>query len=86
MWPELYRARDNAKKIEKEIESLIKKQSSLKKEEISRHIEALIEDVDNTSAEIEEIILEIKKNMENHRKYLISKNRFLKRHYSIKKL
>lgn len=81
MWPELRKAKDTARKIEAEFDSLLKNHSSFGRKEIARQTDTLIAETETVFEKIEEEMLIMRQNMENHRKYLDSKARFLKRHY-----
>jgi hypothetical protein len=85
MWPELQKARENAKLIERSIEELQRNQNSLKKAEISKHSDLLISDIENATERIENQAKEMMKNLSDHKKYVSSKSRFLKRYYAINK-
>ena len=80
VWHELFKAKENARHISDEISHLLKEHNGLMKKEIAAQSEKLTEEVDQSLAIIEEECRELKKNMESHRKTLLSKSRFLKRH------
>ena len=82
MWAELQEARDRANEISKKIERLLKEQSSLMKNEIPKYSDKLLTDIDDSLVEIENEYKEMIKNIENHRKTIKAKTRFLRRHNS----
>ena len=82
MWAELQSARDRANDISKKIERLLKEQSSLSKNEIAKYSDKLMLNVEESLTEIESEYIEVLRDIENHRKILASKSRFLRRHNS----
>lgn len=81
-WPELLKAKKNMDNMQAEIEKLVKNHNSFKKEEIAKQDDTLIAEIDNALERIQEEAAEMQKNIINHRKYVRSKSRFLKRHYT----
>jgi len=85
MWPELKKAKQNAREISNETERLLKEHNTLSKNEISSHSEKLLVETEDAINIIKEQSNELRQNMESHKKQLISKIRFFKRHYRIGK-
>ena len=81
MWPELREAKKKSRDIEKEIDLLLKKQSSLDKNEISKHQRLLEEEVVESMRKVNELFSEMMKYMDEHRNQINAKSRFLRRHY-----
>ena len=79
-WHDLYNAKKNAQRIADEISRLLKEHNGLMKKEIAAQSEKLAEEVSESIKLIEEECSELIKNMESHRKTLLSKSRFLRRH------
>lgn len=80
VWHDLYKARENAKNVSYEIDRLIKEHNGVGKKEISLQSEKLAEQVGESLSVIDKENKELLKNMESHRKALLAKSRFLKRH------
>ena len=80
IWHDLFKAKENARHISDEISHLLKEHNSLVKKEIAAQSEKLAEEVSESLKLIEEECRDLVKNMESHRKTLLSKSRFLKRH------
>ncbi|MBI4170241.1 MAG: hypothetical protein HY514_00975 [Candidatus Aenigmarchaeota archaeon] len=81
-WPELLKAKRNLENMQIEINRLIRDHNSFRKKEIAKRDDILLAEIDNAIALLEEETEEMKNNIINHRKYVSSKSRFLKRHYS----
>jgi len=81
MWPELGKTKRNAENISMEIEKLLKDHNTLSREEILAHSEKLLAQTEESLQVIESQIADLRRNMENHKKQLRSKARFIKRHY-----
>ncbi len=81
MWPALLEAREKSMKIKQKIDSLLQNHNSLNKKEIADHNDLLVEQTNAALAEIEKEMGNISKLLNDHKKYLSSKKRFLKRHY-----
>ena len=81
-WPELYEAKKKAHEIANEIDKLLKEHNSLMKNEISQHSEKLLNETDDITELIKEKTKKLEKSLNNHRKQLEAKSRFLKRHYN----
>ena len=81
---ELVDAKEKAKEVELKIENLLKEQRTLDGRDIKNHIDKLVSEIEETTMDIKESQKEILKNLEEHKKKLISKERFLRRHYKIK--
>ena len=79
-WHDLYNAKKNAQSIADEISRLLKEHNGLVKKEIAAQSEKLAEEVGESIKLIEEEYEGLIKKMESHRKTLLSKSRFLKRH------
>jgi hypothetical protein len=82
MWPELLKAKQNVQEIEDLIDELLKSHSSLTRREIARHGDTLAADFEETLEAIRDRLDEFALHMKNHRRYLHSKARFVRRHYS----
>ncbi len=80
MWAELRDARNHADEISKKLQRLLKEQSSLMKNEIAKHSDKLIADIDDSLVEIEKEYKSIIENIEKHKKVLKAKSKFLRRH------
>ncbi len=80
-WPELLKAKENLQELSREIDKLLKNHNSLTKKELARQRDTLLAEFDASLDVIKEQIDEFILNMENHRKYIISKSRFMNRHY-----
>lgn len=80
-WPELLKAKENIKNIERQLNALLKNHNSFTKKELARQKDTLIAELDASIEIIYEEISELRRNMDNHRKYLDSKSRFVRRHY-----
>ena len=80
-WPELLKARDNLKNIERQIDLLMKNHNSLTKRELARQNEFLLANFDESLKMIKAELKEFDLNMRNHRNHIESKSRFMKRHY-----
>jgi len=81
-WPELYEAKKKANEISVEIEKLLKEHNGLLKKEIAKHSEKLLSETNDAIDIVKERIKELQKNLENHKKQLLTKSSFLKRHNS----
>lgn len=79
-WHDLYKAKENAQSIADEISRLLKEHNGLMKKEIAAQSEKLAEEAGESITIIREEYKELLKNMESHRKMVLSKSRFLKRH------
>ena len=82
MWAELKEAKKLSMDIEKEIDLLLKKQSSLNKNEIAKHQRLLEEEVDESMRKVDELFSEMMGYMDEHKKQINAKSNFLRRHYS----
>jgi len=80
-WPALLKARDNTKEIEKEISRMIKNHNSLTKKEMAKNSDTIAAAAEGSMAIIKEQMAELKSNLDDHRSYLESKKRFVRRHY-----
>ncbi len=80
MWAELQEARNRANEISKRIERLLKEQSSLMKSEIAKHSDKLVADIDESLIEIENEYKNMMKDIEKHKRALVAKGKFLRRH------
>jgi thiamine kinase-like enzyme len=81
---ELVDAKEAAKSILREIEELHKCQRMLSAAEIKMHAMQLADEIDNIIAKIREDCDKIIENIENHKKKLIAKQKFITRHYRLK--
>ena len=81
MWPALLEARESVNKIKQRLDMLLKNQNSYGKKEIADHSDLLIEQTNAAMEEIEAEMDNISRLLNDHKKYLLSKKRFLKRHY-----
>lgn len=82
-WPGLLKAKENAKNIEMQLSALIKTHNSFTKKELARQSDLLLTELDASVASINEEISELRRNIDDHRKYLDSKSRFMRRHYKM---
>lgn len=80
-WPELKKAKRNAEEISIEIRNMLKNNNALTKKEIVKHPDTLAIHLDNSIGMINEASKEMIKNLKNHRKYVMNKSKFMKRHY-----
>ncbi len=85
MWPELQKARDNARRVQREIENVLVRQNSLERREIANHCDSLIAEFEDAMQKISNEIDEMKQNLSSHKKCLAAKANFIERHYKIKK-
>ena len=81
MWPELLKAKTNLKNIEAQIDLLLRNHNSLTKKELAKQQDILLADVDASLQIIREELSEFAFNLRNHRNYIESKSRFVRRHY-----
>ena len=81
-WPELCNAKEKAKSISNEIESLIKRHNSLFKKELASHSQQFGEEMDEMIEKIKEDSKEMIKDLEEHKKQLLARSKFLGRHNS----
>ncbi len=81
MWPEILKAKKNIKEIEQQIDVLLKNHNSFTKREISMHNDMMIAEFEESLGAIKEQLNEFALHMQNHRKDLYSKSRFIRRHY-----
>ena len=98
MWPELKKAKDLSREIDREINALLRIQNSYGIKEIAKNADVLAENADaarkaaigaaaaNARKAVAELSKEMLRCMESHRKYLLSKSRFYLRHYRGKEL
>ena len=82
MWSELREAKKVSGDIEKELELLMRKHSSLYKTEIAKHQELLITEVDETMSNVQQMMDDLMKNLAEHRNVVNAKSKFLRRHNS----
>jgi len=78
---ELADAKERAKEVELAIENLLKEHKGFSKNEIKNHSDRFCEELEDLIAEIKEKQNEILQDLEEHRKKLLAKERFLRRHY-----
>lgn len=81
MWPALLEAKERSMKIRQRIDALLKNHNGLSKAEIAKHNSLLIEETDAAIEEIEAEMKAVSDLLYDHKKYLSSKKKFLKRHY-----
>lgn len=81
VWPELRKAKDNVDNIYMEINRLIKNSNALTRKELANNADTIISQLDQTIEAVENESTELLHNLNNHRKYLAAKRRFVRRHY-----
>jgi len=84
-WPELLKAKDNIKNIEEEINRTLKSHNAFTKREIARQHPVLLDDFERSVEAINKELDEFDVHIKNHRKYIESKSKFMKRHYAREK-
>ncbi|GEM_PF-2109180 len=84
-WPELLKAKKNIRNIEQEIDRTLKSHNAFTKREIARHHSTLLDDFEVSIEAINKELEEFDAHIRNHRKYITSKSRFMKRHYTRQK-
>lgn len=80
-WPELKKAKRNSEEINREIRQLLKNNNALSKKEIVKHPDTIAAQLDDSIATINSASKEMIENLKNHRKYVITKAKFVQRHY-----
>ena len=78
---ELANAKEKAKEVELAIENLLKEHKGFSKNDIKNHSDRFSEELEDLIAEIKEKQKDIIVALEDHRKKLLAKERFLRRHY-----
>jgi hypothetical protein len=80
-WPELLKAKKNLHEIEDELDRLLRNHNSLTKKEIAKQHDTLLAEFDSSFLMINGKLDEFMDNIENHKKYIKAKSRFINRHY-----
>ncbi len=80
-WPALLKAKDNLRTISNELDRMLKEMNGLNKKDIKNYKETILAEVDKSVELIKGEIKDLNKNLSDHRRYVESKSRFLKRHY-----
>lgn len=78
---ELVDAKEKAKEVELKIENLLKEQRALDGKDIKNHVDKFSTELDDAIFEIKEKQKEILRDLEEHKKKLLAKERFFRRHY-----
>jgi len=83
-WPELLKAKKNILEISRELDNLLKNHNSLTKKELAKQNDTILSVTDDLLNAIDGQIDEFITHIKNHRKYIESRSRFVRRHYSRK--
>lgn len=77
-------AKEKAQEIALILEKLHKEHRTVQRYDLKYHSEKLAAETDDALMQLEQIHKDILKNLEAHRKKIMSRNDFLRRHYRIK--